>query len=1030
MIRKVTLLFLACVGILMSAQAQHCGFDFKHQQALAQDPVFAQKVQQLNDDITSMIQSNANALIVNTPNGPVYQIPLVVHVIHTGGAVGSVYNPSDAQLTGMVNYLNQTFSASYPGYPSPNNGGTFIPLQFALAQRDPNCQPTNGIIRVDGSSLAGYSAGGMAHNTSLGASEVDVKSLSRWPNTDYYNIWIVNKIDGTDGLSPGSFVAGFAWFPGAPETVDGTVMLASQASAGKKTLPHEIGHAFALYHTFQGDNGGTTCPPNANCATQGDRVCDTDPHMVSMFNCPENQTNPCTGNLYGTVVRNMMDYSNCADRFTGGQSIRMINALLGQRASLISSLGATPVTGAVTAACIPTSPSLVSSSAGPRNVTISDAFVTHMDVSSSGRTADGGVHIDNTCKHMVDLTAGNVYNFSVRTGPAAENVKVFVDYNNDGVFQAGEEIYANSGTGGNQTHAFQYTVPTVANVPTLVSCLPLRMRVVSDVTSAPAINPCGPISMGQAEDYTVIIRGGGPSTGAVGVSLTQGTNPSCFNSPLTFTAIPGAGVTNPTYEWFVNGNPTGVTANTYSSSTLGDNDVVTVKMHFIGACGFDSSTSLPFIVDRATSVPAAVAIALSGGNNPGCAGQQLTFTATPSNGGTNPSYQWKVNGGNVGTNSATFTAALNDGDIVSVEMTSNSACASPANATSNTIQVSHIQITADVTIAIVDGSNPMCAGELITFEATPTNGGTAPGYQWFVNGQPVAGATGAGFTTTTLAHNDIVTAVLTATDPCVSNASDTSNAIQMTVYPSLSPSISIAITQGDNPGCIDSLVEFTATVTDHGPSPLIEWLVNGTPMSFGPVYSTSTLLSNDQVVARSITTDGACYTTDTANSAPIVMQRFTTPPTPAISFIGNMLESSIADVIWYGPSGPISGTSGYNYQPTEAGYYFAINNNNGCHSVPSNTLLISLLDIATYNLDQVKVYPNPTTGRLIFDWGAAPVNVTLTVYSVSGQGIYFTEVRNESRKELDLSNFANGSYFIMVTDQAGNRGTVRVLLNK
>src|ERR1019366_1958699 len=121
----------------------------------------------------------------------------------------------------------------------------------------------------------------------------------------------------------------------------------------------------------------------------------------------------------------------------------------------------------------------------------------------------------------------------------------------------------------------------------------------------------------------------------------------------------------------------------------------------------------------------------------------VTFTATPDNGGSTPSYQWLKNGTNInGANSSTYsTATLVNGDVISVVLTSSSSCASTTTATSNTITVNIT--TNGVTLVSITSTigTSVCTGQSVTFIATPVNGGSAPSYQWQDNGVPVSGAT-------------------------------------------------------------------------------------------------------------------------------------------------------------------------------------------------------------------------------------------------------------------------------------------------
>jgi photosystem II stability/assembly factor-like uncharacterized protein len=112
-----------------------------------------------------------------------------------------------------------------------------------------------------------------------------------------------------------------------------------------------------------------------------------------------------------------------------------------------------------------------------------------------------------------------------------------------------------------------------------------------------------------------------------------------------------------------------------------------------------------------------------------CQSVNVTFTSTIIDGGPNPSYQWKIDGTNAGTNSNIFTTnALVMGNIVSCVLTSNSTCANPANATSNSITM--IVFSSPTPIISISGNTIVTQGQSSLISSTNASAGNAPTFQW------------------------------------------------------------------------------------------------------------------------------------------------------------------------------------------------------------------------------------------------------------------------------------------------------------
>jgi hypothetical protein len=259
------------------------------------------------------------AMRTASQSGGIITIPVVVHVIYDGEAIGIVPNITDAQVQSQITVLNQDYR-KIAGTPGDNSNpvGADTQIQFELAKEDPNGNPTNGIDRVS------------LNQSSW--SDIDIEATLKpstiWEPTLYMNMWSVKFTDKTllgyaqfpDGSSLGGLstnggtantdgvVSNYDVF-GSKTYDDGSFLLDATYNKGR-TMSHEVGHWLGLLHIW----GDTPC---------GEDYCaDTPVHHNANYGCPIVVNCDANGN---EMVENYMDYTDdaCMNIFTINQKDRI-----------------------------------------------------------------------------------------------------------------------------------------------------------------------------------------------------------------------------------------------------------------------------------------------------------------------------------------------------------------------------------------------------------------------------------------------------------------------------------------------------------------------------------------------------------------------------------------------------------------------------------------------------------------------------------------------------------------------------------
>jgi hypothetical protein len=572
--------------------------------------------------------------------------------------------------------------------------------------------------------------------------------------------------------------------------------------------------------------------------------------------------------------------------------------------------------------------------------------------------------------------------------------------------------------------------------------------------------------------YTVI---GTPTSGAV--------TPDTMSIVVNVGAVVGVPVITPVGSICATAAPITLTADStggvwsgagITNSALGTFDPAiagqgphTIAYTIMSGCGATGITTI--MVDSAASVN------ITASNTLLCSVIPVTFTATPTNGGTTPSYQWQLNGVNVGMDSVNFTtSALANNDLITCVMTSSaSVCGSPA--TSNAITIHVGTPTTGPTIAwsncdsINYGTTTITTTGLYPLHTTNSTGCDSLFYlnATIITGCDVwpgdanhdsiddnndllpigifYGQTGPA----RLVQDDVWTphfatpwGILEVNGQDIKHADcngdgviDSNDSMSVYVNFAMTHAISAPSISNENRTSTPDLYFVTSSSSYNAGDWVDAELWAGTssmpvPSLYGIAFNINFDASLVQSGTESITYP-SCWL-DSPGTNQLSLSK--TDELAATSY-GAVTRINHTNANGYGKiadfrfqvKSSLTTSATFNYSIS----HYSANDSSGApelFNMTSSSLLFvqTGAGINTVNTsDDLKIYPNPTTGLFVLESSNSKIE-NVKVFNVLGECVYQSEIKN-LKSEINMSQYSKGIYFVQITTDKGiiNRKLVK-----